>query len=112
MIFEIEISEQADMDLRGIYEYIAFELQVPQNASGLINQLEESIMSLEHMPQRFCEYEIEPWKSRGLRMMVVDNYCVLYIPYMEQKIVSIVRVMYSRRDIDSRLNVVTQSNFE
>ena len=30
MIYELEISEQADNDLRGIFEYIAFELQSPQ----------------------------------------------------------------------------------
>ncbi len=29
MIFEVEISDQADNDLRNIYEYIAFELQSP-----------------------------------------------------------------------------------
>ena len=34
MIYEIEISEQAEVDLRGIYEYIAFELLAPENASG------------------------------------------------------------------------------
>ena len=27
MIYEIEVSEQADSDLRGIFEYIAFELK-------------------------------------------------------------------------------------
>lgn len=34
MIFEIEISAQADADLRGVYEYIAFELRSPENARG------------------------------------------------------------------------------
>lgn len=34
MTFEIKISDQADADLRGIFEYIAFELQSPDNASG------------------------------------------------------------------------------
>lgn len=34
MIFAIEISDQADNDLRNIYEYIAFELQSPENASA------------------------------------------------------------------------------
>ncbi len=103
MIFEIEVSEQADADLRGIYEYIAFELQSPDNAIGQSAQLEESIMSLEQMPERFHRYEKEPWKSRGLRMMPVDNYYVLYIPDMKQDKVSIVRVMYGGRDIDSQL---------
>ena len=38
---ELEISEQADNDLRGIFEYIAFELQSSQNASGQLDRLEE-----------------------------------------------------------------------
>ncbi|MFA9464789.1 MAG: type II toxin-antitoxin system RelE/ParE family toxin [Velocimicrobium sp.] len=103
MIFEIEVSEQVDEDLRGIYEYIAFELQSPDNAIGQLARLEESIISLEQMPERFHRYEKEPWKSRGLRMMPVDNYCVLYISDMKQEKVSIVRVMYGGRDIDSQL---------
>ena len=38
MIYEVELSEQADNDLRGIFEYIAFELQSPENASGQLDQ--------------------------------------------------------------------------
>ena len=33
MIYEVEVSKQADSDLRGIFEYIAFELRSPENAS-------------------------------------------------------------------------------
>ena len=60
MMFEVEISEQADNDLREIYQYIVFELRSPENA-----RLEKSIMSLEKMPERFRLYEKEPWHSRG-----------------------------------------------
>lgn len=108
MIFEIEISEQADADLRGIYEYIAFELQSPENASGQLDRLEESIMSLDHMPERFHEYENEPWHSRGLRLMPVDNYCVLYIPDKEKALVTIIRVMYGGRDFNTQLGKYTK----
>lgn len=45
-MFEIEISDQADADLRGIYEYIAFELQSLESAANQLNRLEERIMSL------------------------------------------------------------------
>ena len=37
MIFTVEISEQADSDLRAIYEYIAFELLSPENASAQLD---------------------------------------------------------------------------
>lgn len=108
MIFEIKISDQADADLRGIYEYIAYELQSPDNASGQLDRLEESIMSLDQMPERFREYENEPWHSRGLRIMPVDNYCVLYIPNKENAVVTIIRVMYGGRDMDNQLKKYTR----
>ena len=34
MIYDIVLSDQAEIDLRGILEYIAFELQAQENASG------------------------------------------------------------------------------
>ena len=52
MIYEVEVSKQADSDLRGIFEYIAFELQSPENASGQLDRLEEQILSLDKMPER------------------------------------------------------------
>ena len=73
MNYEVEISEQADTDLRGIYEYIAFELLSPDNAAGQLDRLEEKIVGLETFPEKHRPYEKEPWKSRGLRVMPVDN---------------------------------------
>ena len=108
MIYEVELSEQADSDLRGIFEYIAFELQSPENASGQLDRLEEQILSLDTMPGRYRKYEKEPWKSRGLRVLPVDNYVVLYIPDSDKKVVTILRVMYTGRDIDNQLNLYTK----
>ena len=107
MIYEVEVSQQADSDLREIFEYIAFELQSPKNASGQLDRLEKQILSLNTMPERYRRYEKEPWKSRGLRVLPVDNYVVLYIPDCDKKVVTILRVMYVRRDIDHQLNLCT-----
>ena len=108
MIYEVEVSEQADRDLREIFEYIAFELQSPENAIGQLDRLEEQILSLDTMPERYRKYEKEPWKSRGLRILPVDNYVVLYIPDSDKKVVTILRVMYTGRDIDNQLNLRTK----
>lgn len=51
MIDTITITEQADRDLRGIYEYIAFELLSPENAAGQLERLEKSIAGLEEFPE-------------------------------------------------------------
>ena len=108
MIYEVEVSEQADRDLREIFEYIAFELQSPENAIGQLDRLEEQILSLDAMPKRYRKYEKEPWKSRGLRVLPVDNYVILYIPNSDKKVVTILRVMYAGRDIDNQLNFYTK----
>ena len=63
MSYEIRMKPQAQDDLRGIFEYIAFTLQSPQNAAGQLDRLEESIDSLEQMPERFRVYDKEPWRS-------------------------------------------------
>ena len=108
MIYEVEVSEQADSDLRGIFEYIAFELQALENASGQLERLEEQILSLDTIPERYRKYEKEPWKTRGLRVLPVDNYVILYIPDSDKKVVTILRVMYAGRDIDNQLNLHTK----
>ncbi len=103
MIYEVTTTDQADADLRGIYEYIAFELQSPDNAAGQLERLEEHFMGLEEFPERFRHYEKEPWHSRGLRVLPVDNYLVFYIPDRDAGIVTVIRVMYAGRDVDSQL---------
>ena len=108
MIYEVEVSEQAGRDLREIFENIAFELQSPENAIGQLNRLEEQILSLDAMPKRYRKYEKEPWKSRELHILSVDNYVILYIPNSDKKVVTILRVMYAGRDIDNQLNFYTK----
>ncbi len=42
MNYEIEVTEQAESDLRGIFEYIAFSLQSLQNAASQLDRLEKA----------------------------------------------------------------------
>ena len=108
MIYAIKITDQADNDIRNIYEYIAYELQSPENASGQLDRIEKCIMSLDYMPQRYRFYDKEPWKSCGLHIVPVDNYCILYIVDNDDRTVSIMRVMYGGRDIDVQLDKYTK----
>lgn len=103
MIYEVITTNQADIDLRDIYEHIAFELLSPDNASGQLKRLEEHIIGLEKFPEKFKLYEKEPWRSRGLRVMPVDNYVVFYFIDKAAGIVTVVRVMYVGRDADNQL---------
>ena len=107
MTYSVELTEQAESDLRSIFEYIAFELGSVPHATGQLNRLEKSIKGLKQMPERFKIYDREPWRSRNLRIMPVDNYLVFYIPNKSSKKVNIIRIMYSGRDEQSQLDRFT-----
>ncbi len=107
MSYAVEISEQAEADLRGIFEYIAFELKSVQNASGQLSRIEKDISALTEMPERYRRYDKEPWLSRGVRIMSVDNFCVFYIADNAKRLVSIIRVMYGGRDIEAEFERIT-----
>ena len=103
MKYEVFTTEQAVADLRAIFEYIAYELLAGQNAFNQLDRLEQAILSLDEMPERYRLYDKEPWKGRNLRIMPVDSYLVFYIPRSEEKTVTVIRVMYGRRDIDAQM---------
>ena len=103
MMYEVETTDQAETDLRDIYEYIAFELLAPDHASGQLDRLEAHIEGLGEFPEKFRRYDKEPWHGRGMRVMPVDNYLVFYIPDVETALVTIIRVMYAGRDVDAQL---------
>ncbi|MDE6851808.1 MAG: type II toxin-antitoxin system RelE/ParE family toxin [Lachnospiraceae bacterium] len=103
MMYEVETTDQAETDLREIYEYIAFELLAPDHASGQLDRLEAHIERLGEFPEKFRRYDKEPWHGRGMRVMPVDHYLVFYIPDEEIALVTIIRVMYAGRDVDAQL---------
>ena len=80
----------------------------PENAEKQLERLERQILSLDEMPERFPRYGKEPWHSRGLRFVAVDNYIVFYIPDIEEQVVTVLRVMYSGRNIEEQLSVHTK----
>lgn len=105
MMYRVEISRQAESDLREIYEYIAFSLLEPDNAGRQLKRLEQQILNLEYFPERFRLYEKEPWHSRGVRLLPVDNFAVFYLVHSEKKLVTVIRVMYGGRDVEKELPV-------
>jgi toxin ParE1/3/4 len=103
MNYEIEITDQAEQDIRGIYEYIAYVLLSAQNATGQIERIKAGIFSLSEYPERQTLYTLEPWKSRNLRFLPVDNYTIFYIVNNDKKCVQVIRVMYGKREITKQL---------
>ncbi len=103
MNWKINYSAQALEDLKAVYEYIAFELLVPETARGQVKRIMDSINKLDEMPMMYKSYDEEPWKSRGLRVFPIDNYIVFYLPAKDSRTVNIVRIIYGGMDISKQL---------
>ncbi|MDE5817940.1 MAG: type II toxin-antitoxin system RelE/ParE family toxin [Lachnospiraceae bacterium] len=104
MSWNIVYTAQARQDLRDIYEYIALELLAPETATGQTQRIMKTIRTLGEMPMRHQLYGEEPWHSRGVRFLPVDNYLIFYLPEEPQNTVNIVRIMYGGRDARKQLS--------
>ncbi len=101
--WKVVYTEQAEQDLKDIYEYISFSLLSPENARGQVKRIINDIAKLDNVPMRHALDEKEPWHSKGLRFMPVNNFIVFYQPIETQSVVAIIRIMYSGRNIDEQL---------
>ncbi len=63
MSWLVKYTNQACEDIKAIYEYIAFELLVPDIATGQIQRIFKKARGLDEMPMRFKLYEDVPWNA-------------------------------------------------
>jgi toxin ParE1/3/4 len=103
MIWKVEYTDDANQDLQDIYDYIADVLLEPTTAANQTDRIMDAVDSIEHMPLRHRLYDRDPWRSKGLRVMPVGNYLAFYLPVESVGIVSIIRIMYGGRDIETHL---------
>ena len=103
MKYEVVLSNQAELDVRGLYEYIAYEKHAPEIAATLLGRIEKQVLKLDEMPYRYRKYEMEPWRSRELRMMPIENFIAFYIPDDENRTVTVIRILYYRQNAEEQL---------
>lgn len=104
MKYRIFYTDLAKQDLKNIHGYISESLVEPVVAAKLINKIMKEIRSLDELPQRYKLYEDEPWHSRGLRTLTVNNYLVFYLADEKTGVVTVIRIIYGGRDINKQLS--------
>lgn len=97
--YSIIYAPKARDDLKEIYSYIAFSLLVPETAKGQVDRIRKAICSLDFMPSRNPAVDWEPWKSMGMHKTLVDNFIVFYTIDNIRAVVTIIRIVYSGRDV-------------
>lgn len=96
--YKIEITESAEKDLLEIGLYIAKELLEPDIARKLVEKISKEIFTLEEMPLRYALVRDERLSQLGIRKTFVDNYTIFYVTDDIKKSVTVIRILFSRRD--------------
>ena len=97
--YRIIYAPSAIYDLDEIYEYIAGKFYTPDTAERQVARIIKAAETLAVFPKM---YRVRR-KNTGMRVCPVDNYLIVYRVDDENRTVNILRVIYSRRDIDSMI---------
>lgn len=96
--YSIIIGTLAEQDLLEIVSYIQEILFQPESAKRIYRAIKEQINSLSTMPQRYAVIVEEPYTSIGVRKVKVENYLIFYTVNEKDTTVSILRILYNRRE--------------
>ncbi|MBQ9347437.1 MAG: type II toxin-antitoxin system RelE/ParE family toxin [Oscillibacter sp.] len=96
--YEIEITPQAEKQMAEIRSYIANILLSQSAAQNLLSVLRREIQSLDYMPARIKLTSEEPWRSQGIRRMLVKKYYVYFWIDEDNNCIHVTSVTYAARN--------------
>ena len=96
--YTVKVTKHAEESMKSIGMYIAFELLNPKAAFDLLDLFQEEIESLRKMPERIVLTQEEPWRSYGIRQLIVKNFYIYFWIDEEAKKVQVTDVIYAKRD--------------
>lgn len=96
-MFNVRFTPQAVADLEEIKRYISDDLLNPQAAADFVALVFDKIRTLVSMPQTGARLRTDIPMLKGYRFIQCKNYLVFYRE-IEGKGVSVLRVLYARRD--------------
>jgi plasmid stabilization system protein ParE len=97
--FKYEFTDSASKDLDDILDYIANNLKNPNAAKDLFDGIKAEIKNICSFPLSAQEVENEFIVVQGVRRVTVGNYNLYYYPNESNNIITILRIIYGKRDL-------------
>ena len=95
-MLNVRFTPQAIADLEEIRRYISNDLSNPQAAQDLVALVFDKIRKLVSLPRTGAQLRTDIPTLKVYRFIQCKNYLVFY--RMEEKWVSVIRILYARRD--------------
>jgi toxin ParE1/3/4 len=103
MIFTVSFTRPAENDLAATIDYLKEILKAPIAAVNLLDEVEEKVKLLTENPFINPIDANDYLTENAIRHIRVKNYLMFYTINKEQRTVSIIRVLYARRDWENYL---------
>ena len=96
--YEVRVTRQALEQMKEIVHYISNDLIAPDAAGNLLDKMKAEITKLSSFPKKQALIDEEPWRTDGVRKLVVNNFLIYYWVDDENNRVQVTAVIYSIRD--------------
>lgn len=96
--YEVRVTRLALGQMKEIVHYISNDLMAPDAADNLLDKMKAEITKLSSFPKNHALIDEEPWRTEGVRKIVVKNFLIYYWVDDENNRVQVTAVIYSRRD--------------
>jgi len=97
-MYSLIITDVAEEDIFKTVEYIADVLKAPIAANNLLDEIERHEEILENTPNIYPLVPDEYLAQKGLKFTIIKNYLMFYTIDENEKIVTVIRFLYGRRD--------------
>ncbi len=110
MKYKVKLTNYAIEQMTTIVSYISHTLLSPDNARSWAAYVKKGISTLDYMPTRHPLLQEEPWRSEGIRKLVIKNFYVYYWIDESQQIVWVIGIIYGKREQISELKKLPLTN--
>ena len=102
--YEVRVTRQALEQMKEIVHYISNDLMAPDAADNLLDKMKAEITKLSSFPKKYALIDEEPWRTEGVRKIVIKNFLIYYWVDDKNNRVQVTTVIYSRRDQTKQLS--------
>ena len=104
--YSYRFTKKAEQDLDEILNYISVDLVNPAAAQNLGRKIFEKIDMIRMFSASGAPVDNEFLADKTVRKLSVDNYVIYYKTYYEEKVISIIRIVYGKRNLDEILKTM------
>ena len=102
--YRVEYSADSILDIKSIYDYIAYVNKEPQMAQKIAETIDKNINRLSTFPKRHPLINLFNDETKQLRVFPHKGYLIVYQIFEEESLVVVVRILDSKQDVSVNIH--------